>query len=96
MNRRRILVVTAVLSLGAATALLVTPVVKGDGLWAVTVGTEMSGFVSVGTDSTTLAAAAVSDRQMLGPADSRKLAAAVGLIGLAMGCGLALVLDRRR
>lgn len=96
MSGRRVLLVVAFLSLGAAVTLLFTPIVKTDGLWAVTVGTDMSGFVPVGTESTTLAAGALSNSQMLGPADSRRLAVAVGLVGLAAGCWLALAMDRRR
>lgn len=96
MSGRRVLLVVASLSLGGAAALLSTPIVKSDGLWAVTVGSEMSGFVPVGTGSTTLAAGAFSNRQMLGPADSRRLAAAVGLAGLSAGCWLALAIDRSR
>jgi len=78
-------------SLIASGFLLLTPVRKSQGLWAVTVGTEMSGFVPVGTESTRLIQAAFSRDQMLGASDRARLALAFVFLGLSAGSGLTLL-----
>lgn len=78
----------------SAAVLLVRPVTKTEGVWSVTVGNGMRGFVPVGGGSTPLLRAAMSDGQLLRASDRKRLAAASGLIGLAAGIGLTLVTGR--
>ena len=92
-GRKRLQFVGSVL-LGSSGVLLLTPVRKAEALWAVTVGTEMAGFVPVGTESTRLIQGAFSQGQMLGASDRARLAVAFAFLGLSAGIGLMLVLTR--
>ncbi len=78
----------------ASGVLFLTPVRKAEGLWAVAVGTEMSGFVPVGTESTRLISGAFSEGQMLGASGRARLAVAFALLGLSAGIGVTLLLAR--
>jgi len=90
-----LLQICSLLSSVSAVVLLFGPVTKTEGVWSVTVGEGMRGFVPVGGSSTPLLLAALSDGQLLRASDRKRLAAACGLIGLAAGIGLTLVAGRR-
>jgi hypothetical protein len=92
MPPRRLLGLGALLSLLLAGALLLTPVPRSEGVWAVTVGTETAGFMPVGSDSVRLIQAALSERELLAAADRRRLVAGFGLLGLSVGTAATLII----
>jgi hypothetical protein len=95
VNADRLLRLVTFGRLAVAAVLLLWPISRPEAFWAVTVGTNKSGFVPVSSKTITPVEALVSGLPLWVGSDRLRIAAGLVFVGVGIGAGLALFVRRR-